>query len=128
MDLALNPPVQAKGCYASLTVVDADRPSVLQIRSYPDQATELFPSVLVRAPVKATSTAELVGSTVAAQVFVQAVEGGPIWHSREPDYVQLRIDSVEDGAITGTFVGGQLVSTASGEAMDITGTFSGSLQ
>ena len=128
MELALNPPVQVKACYASLIVVDADRPAVLQLRSYPDPDAELFPSVFVRAPVQAKSAAELVGKTVSAQVFVQAQQDGPIWHSREPDGVQLRIDEAAAGAIKGTFVGGQLVSTETGQAMDISGSFSGTLR
>ncbi len=128
MDLDLNPPVQVKACYASLVVVGTDRPAVLQVRSYPDPQAELFPSVLIRAPVQVASAAELVGTTISAQVFVQPSEDGPVWHSRGPDFVQVRIDEAADGAFKGTFVGGQLVSTETGEAMDVTGSFSGSLQ
>ncbi len=128
IELALNPPVQVKACYASLIVVDAGRPAVLQVRSYPGLEAELYPSVLVRAPVEAKAAADLVGTTVSAQVFVQAKKDGPIWHCPAPESIQLRIDEAADGAIKGAFVGGQLVSTETGQAMDITGTFTGSLQ
>jgi hypothetical protein len=128
IELSLNPPVKSGACYASLIVVDAQRPSVLQVTSYSNSDNEKFPSVFMRAMVQPTSGAELAGKTVAAQMFVQHKKDGPIWHSLAPEHAQLRIDEAAKGSIKATIVGGQLVSTETGEAMDVSGTFSGSLK
>lgn len=128
MDLALDSPVKTSGCYASLIVVDAQRPSVLQITSYKDAENEKFPSVFLRALVEPTSAADLAGQTVPAQMFVQHQRNGPVWHSLAPEHVPLRIDKTADYSITATILDGQLVSTETGETMDVSGTFSGSLK
>ncbi len=128
IELSLNPPVKTGACYTSLIVVDAQRPSVLQVTSYSDSGNEKFPSVFMRAMVPSTSAAELAGKTVAAQMYVQHKKDGPIWHSLAPEHAQLRIDEAAGGSIKATVVGGQLVSTETGEAMDVAGSFSGSLK
>jgi hypothetical protein len=128
IELTLSPPVQAKACYASFYLVDADRPAVLQIASYPKAETETFPSVFMRALVQAPSAADLTGKTVSAEVFVQQNSEGPVWHSRGPGHVQLQIEEVSDDSIAGKILGGQLVSTDTGQPIDVTGTFSGSLR
>jgi hypothetical protein len=128
IQLTLNPPVQTKACYTKFFFVDADRPAVLQICSYPSAEAEKFPSVCMRALVQASSAAELAGKTVSAEVFVQPSSQGPVWHSRGPGHVQLQIEEVSDDSIAGKILGGQLVSTESGQPIDVTGTFSGSLR
>jgi hypothetical protein len=128
IELTLDSPVQAKACYGHFFVVDADRPGVLQIASYQDAETESFPSVFIRALVETTSVTELAGKTLPAQGFVQPTPEGAIWHSRAPEHLQLQIDEVTDRSIAGKVVGGQLVSTETGQPIDVTGTFSGSLR
>jgi len=128
IELTLSPPVQAKACYASFYLVDADRPAVLQISTYPKADTETFPSVFMRALVQTNSAAELAGKTVSAEVFVQPNSEGPVWHSRGPGHVQLQIEEVSEDSIAGKILGGQLISTETGQPIDVTGTFSGSLR
>ena len=55
MELATNPPVQAKACYAQLIVVGDGRPNVLRLASYKSTDLERFPAMKIDAQVKATS-------------------------------------------------------------------------
>lgn len=128
IELTLSPPVQAKACYASFYLVDADRPAVLQVASYPKASAETFPSVFMRALVETPTVADLTGKTVSAEVFVQTESDGPVWHSRGPGHIQMRIEEVSADSIAGKILGGQLISTETGRPIDVTGTFSGSLR
>ena len=99
-----------------------------QQRRTPLAGAETFPSVFMRALVQAPTAAELTGKTVSAELFVQPNADGPVWHSRGPGHVQMRIEEVSDDSIAGKILGGQLISTETGRPIDVTGTFSGSLR
>jgi hypothetical protein len=127
MDIKLDSSIQVDACYAKFVEPASGRPGVFQLQSYRDAADESFPSVFVQAQVSAATTTELIGQTLAAQVFVQTAEDGATWHT-ETDPVQIKIASIEDKMVSAEVVSGALTSTETGASQPIQGTFSGVLQ
>ena len=71
---------------------------------------------------------ELVGQQVAGELYVQAVQEGPVWHSPDGQPVEVAITSVSDGAVEGEVRAGSLVNTDTGQSIPVTGKFNGALQ
>lgn len=129
IELVMASPVKTNGCYASLIAPPSGRRRVLQINSYQDMAQEVFPSVFFRAEVSADSAAALVGQTIKAQLFVQRRRDGPVWYCPPDQPVELTVTAAESGGtIEGQVVAGRLITTETGQVVDVTGKFHGSLR
>ena len=126
VQLELDAPVTASGCYGRLTAASGGRPAVLTIASYNSPSNEAFPSFFVQAQTKATSSAQLVGEPIDAVAFVQETKDGPVWHSPDGKSVKLAIAAAADGLLSGQ-VTGVLINTDTGAEKQISATFSGSL-
>jgi hypothetical protein len=70
---------------------------------------------------------ELAGQTIAAQMFVQPEQNGPIW-SATAQPVQLKITAVEATQLKAEIVSGSLANSSTGATQAVTGTFQGVLQ
>lgn len=127
MEFMLEAPVKTKGCYAAFIAGRGGRPSVLQLRSYAAADQEAFPSALIQAPVEAATLGELVGKTVAAQMFVQAESSGAVWHTVGVEPVQLTIKAVAEKQLTAELTGAA-VNTASGKAAPVSAKIDGYLE
>ena len=125
MDLTLDGPVQASGCYAALYSFSDGRPSVLQITSYNNPPAESFPSVILRATTKSKTLDELAGETVSAQCFVQTSVDGPLWQASDKP-LQLEI-SLSDGSVVEAAVSGKLTNVQTGDTKEISGTVTGNV-
>ena len=123
IELSLKEPLSINACYAALAVLPAPRQSVLQLTSYKTVDQETFPSVFLRAPVQAGTPAELAGKTLSAQLFVQPVQDGPVWHSKASEPVELTVSKVEQQLLTAQLSRGTLVNTETDESIEVTGTF-----
>ena len=99
-----------------------------QVLRYQTAGDESFPSVFFRAEVSAGELGELVGQQVAGELYVQAVQEGPVWHSPDGQPVEVAITSVSDGAVEGEVRAGSLVNTDTGQSIPVTGKFNGALQ
>ena len=109
--IQLDTPVETSGCYATFTTLGEKRGSMLQIRSYSSPAQESFPSMLLRAAVKASGSSELVGQVVPAQLFVQATADAPIHYSSPESPIQLKIISLDDKSLIAEIVSGSLINS-----------------
>ena len=127
MQLKIDQPLQVSACYASFSRVQAAGAGVLQLQSYRDAQQEAFPSVFVRASCSSATLAELAGQTLAAQMFVQAQENGPVWSATDQT-VQLKITAVEKQQLKAEIVSGSLANSGTGATQAVTGTFEGVLQ
>jgi hypothetical protein len=125
MQLTLDGPVQASGCYATLNAFSDGRPSVLQITSYNNPSAESFPSVILRATTKSKTLDELAGETVSAQCFVQTSADGPIWQASDKP-LNLEI-SLSDGSVVEAAVSGTLINVQTGDSKEISGTVTGNV-
>jgi len=128
IELILDEPVKTDACQALFILSPSPRPTVLQLTSYENPDAETFPSVLIRAVVVAGAPADLSGKTVAAQVFVQTATDAPVWHTEPGQGVELTISEVSSTTIRGNISAGTMTSTATGQGMDVTGTFTGILR
>ena len=120
--IQLDSPVDTASCYATLITLGDGRPNVLQMRSYSSPAQESFPSILLRAPVKAAGASELIGQVVPAQLFVQAAADSPVWYSGAGSHVQLKIVSADDKSLTAEILSGALLNTHKSGDQAVTGT------
>jgi len=127
MQLQIDQPLQVSACYASFSHVKAAGAGVLQLQSYREAEQESFPSVFVRAPCSTATLAELTGQTLAAQMFVQPQQNGPVW-SATAEPVQLKITAVEEKQLKAEIVGGNLANSGTGATQAVTGSFEGVLQ
>ncbi len=127
MQLKIDQPLQVSACYASFSRVQAAGVGVLQLQSYRDAPQEAFPSVFVRASCSAATLADLAGQTLAAQMFVQAQENGPVWSATDQP-VQLKITAVEEKQLKAEIVSGSLAHSGTGATQAVSGTFEGVLQ
>lgn len=123
MELATTPPVAAKACYARLIVLGGGRPNVLQFSSSKDASLERFPSLFMQAQVQEGSLAELVGKTVQAEIFAQAEQGGPMFHTPDGATAPVNIVSVEGKSLTAQCSGAMLVSSQSKQPTSVSGKF-----
>jgi predicted small secreted protein len=126
MQLTIDQPLQVSACYASFSRLKAAGAGVLQLQSYRDAGQETFPSVFVRAPCSSATLAELTGQTLAAQMFVQPQQNGPVW-SATAQPVQLKITAVQEKEVKAEIVGGSLAHSGTGATQAVTGTFQGML-
>jgi hypothetical protein len=126
VELQIERPVTAKGCYASLLRVGG-RPAVLQVASYRDPSHESFPSFFLRAQTEQTEPGALVGAVIPAEVYVQPEADGPIWHTAADQPAQI----VVRGAAADGFAAdlqGVFVNSATGASQSVTGKLNGSLK
>jgi hypothetical protein len=126
VELQLDAPVTAKGCYASLLQVSG-RPTVLQVASYRDPSGESFPSFFLRAQTDQAEPAALVGLAIPAEVYVQAEANGPIWHTTADQPAQIVVRSLAADGFAAD-VQGVLVNSGTGATQPVTGKLSGSLK
>lgn len=126
IQLTIDKPLQISGCYASFSPLQAAGAGVLQLQSYRNAQQESFPSVFVRASCSSAKLAELAGQTLAAQMFVQPQEKGPIW-SATAQPVQLKIIALEEKGLKAEIVSGSLSHSGTGATQAVTGTFQGVL-
>jgi hypothetical protein len=130
IDLSVADPTQA--CYVNFIPQGSGRPTVLQLQSYREAKQEAFPSVFLQAQVDAEALSELVDQTIDARLFVQPQENGPVLFSENlggenANPVKLKIVSLEEKLLTAELVSATLRNTATGENVDVTGTFTGVL-
>lgn len=125
MKFTLDAPVAAAGCYVKYVPPQAGRPGVLQLRSYAEPASELFPSVYLRATSTAENAAALRDQNLTGQMFVQKEKGGPVWQADANGLVQLKITQVDDKSLVAEIVGGSLRSFPDGKASTIQGSLQG---
>ena len=128
IELTLDQPVKTSGCSASLISLGAGRRRVLQVTSCQDPTQEHFPSVFLRAEVSADTPAALVGQKLAARAYVQVRRDGPVWHSLPDRPVELTVTFANGTGVEGELLGGRLVSTETGQAVDVKGKFTGSFR
>jgi predicted small secreted protein len=126
IQLTIDKPLQISACYANFSHLETAAAGVLQLQSYRHAQQESFPSVFVRAPCSSAKLSELSGQTLAAQMFVQPEQNGPVW-SATAQPVQLKITAVEDKQLKAEIVGGSLANSSTGTTQAVTGTFQGVL-
>lgn len=103
---------KTSGCYVKFFAPDESRPGILRIQSYRDTSSESFPSVYLHAVVDAKQPGELVGQTIAAQMFAQGQVNGPIWSASSASPVQLKIVAIDDKQFVGELTGGDLLGNS----------------
>ncbi len=124
VELQLAGPVTANGCYASLLQVSG-RPAILQVASYNDSTNESFPSFFLRAQTDQTEPGGLIGAPmIAAEVYVQAAAGGPIWHVTAGQPAQIVVRSAGPGGFTADLQG-EFINSDTGVTQQVTGTMNG---
>jgi hypothetical protein len=124
IELQLDAPVTASGCYAALYTFSDGRPSVVQITSYNDPTAESFPSVMLRAQTSAKAPGDLSGQKLSAKAFVQENPDGPVW-SADAKPLELTISAADATNIVAEF-SGTLENVGSGESKATRGKLSGS--
>lgn len=122
MELATNPPIAAKACYAKLFVIDDGRPNVFRLASYKSDELERFPSIMLQAQVNAESLSGLQGQTVKADVFARTQDNGLIWHSPAGSPASITISAIDDKSLTCT-LSGPIVNSDTEEESNISGKF-----
>ncbi len=122
IDLATNPPIAAKACYAKLIVIGDGRPNVFRLASYKSVDLEQFPSIMLQAQVNAQSLSALQGQTVQADVFAQPQDNGPVWHSPDSSPASITISAMDDKSLTCT-LSGPIVNSDTGEESNVSGKF-----
>ena len=127
MQLTIDQPLQISACYASFSHLKAAGAGILQVQSYREAEQESFPSVFVRATCSAATLAELAGQTLAAQMFVQPQQNGPIWAATTQP-IQLKIASVDEKQLKAEIVSGNLANSGTGATLAVTGSFQGVLR
>jgi len=123
----LDIPINTTACYVNWISPGAGRPSVVQIRSYKDAAQESFPSLLLHAQTTAGGISELVGQTIAGQLFVQKAEDAPVWFCPTGAKVDLKVVSVAEQLVTVEIVGGSMRNSQTGADQSVTGKLTGVL-
>ena len=121
--LQIDDALDVPACFVKLQTFQSDRPALLQITSYRDPGRERYPAVLMHAQLSAEALEDLVGQTVEAATFVMGGDSGPLWHSPAGLYSEIEITEVTETDVLGTIHGGTLVNPATGEEIDLTGTF-----
>jgi hypothetical protein len=128
LELTLDQPIKTGRCYASLFQLSEGRPSVFQITSYQSTTDENFPSAMLRAEISQTTLTALVGQKVSAQVYLQSVANGPIWHTQHDQPVELSITAADDKSVSGEVVSGKVINTDSGQSVDVKGKFTAAVR
>jgi hypothetical protein len=93
IELTLDAPLKTDKCFARFTPKSVARPAVLQLRSYADETSEEFPSVLLWATGDAASAIDLVGQTIEGHLFIQRDTVRGIWSS--PTLTPIKITVVQ---------------------------------
>jgi hypothetical protein len=127
IEINLDPPLLAQGCYASVYAGSSTRPAVLQITSYNDPSGESFPSIFARAEVKSSSPSDLTGQKFSARLYIQTAADGPVWQSTDDQPVELTVMQVDGTNITAD-IKGMLLNCETGESKPISGAFKGSFK
>ncbi len=121
ISLTLDAPTLARNANATLVLLEPNRPSVLQIRSYANPTQETYPAIFFQGSVAADSMSGLVGKTILGKLFVQPTADGTIWFSDDSSPISLTIQSLEDTELVGSFGPGSLTDAA-GTTSPLSGT------
>lgn len=119
--LTFNPPITTTGAYASFTSAAGDRSGAIAFQSYAPGQTETYPSVYVRALTPAKTLNEIVGTSLACEIFVQEKQDGPIWRLTEGDTAQLKVTAVEGKLVKAEITSASLHETSAEQAVTVTG-------
>lgn len=119
--------VKTSLCQATLTVISAGQPKVLQFSTYRDAASETFPSAYLRAEVTVDNIPALAGQTITGVLFIQATPESAVWHSIEGQPVELKISEASATRIVAK-VSGKLTETNDDKVFDISGDIVGAIK
>jgi len=121
IEIALDAPLKVAEGYARVARFSGNRPGTLQITSYADPVREKYPSVFLRADLPSGPATPLAGQTLQAIVYVQPVNGGPVWQSAAP--VEVRIAEADEKIVSGEIVRGEMVNTETEVTVQLSGKF-----
>ncbi len=107
-----NASVQCDATFGDLLILGEGRPNVLRIRSYESEAEESFPAFLFQGTVPVENWSQLLGQTVAGQLYVQATKDSLPCSTAAGNQVELQIGQIEGGELVAEIVAGQLVDAA----------------
>lgn len=119
--LSFNPPIATTGAYAAFTAPAGDRSGAIAFQSYAPGQAETFPSVYVRSLTSAKTLNELIGTSLACEIFVQEKADGPIWRLTAGDAAQIKITAVEGKLVKAEISGASLHETSAEQAMTVNG-------
>lgn len=125
VQIQLDSPLVAAGCYGKLLALGDGRPSVFTVTSYNSASNESFPSFMLQAQTQAAGGEALVGTPLEAVAFVQEAKDGAVWQSPPDRPVQVKLSAAADGALAGE-ASGVLVNVESSAEKPFSATFSGS--
>ena len=128
IEIKLAEPVETEQCVAKMVSLGEGRPSVLQLSSYSNAATESFPSIHLRAIVPPEQADSLQGQELSGMLNIQYEPDGPIWYSGEHDAVRLRVIELTPERIECELIGGQLTNITTGETTAATGRLTGAFR
>lgn len=114
--------ITTKAGHIRIIVLGQGRPNIIQLRSYTDPKTEIFPSVLFQAPTDVTQVSDLVGKTISGTLFAQGSEQGTVYQTPLGKAAEVQFSKVEGKELVGTFSGGSMID-ASGKTNPVSGTF-----
>jgi len=123
MELATDPPLAAKACYAELVDTGEGRPNVLRLASYESTELERFPSMMLQAHIEESTLAALGGKSVQANVYAQREKDGPVWSSPIGSPATVSILSVDNKKMTCECAGAVLVNSQTDEQSTVSGKF-----
>lgn len=98
------------------------RESVVELMSYDSIEREDFPSLYVRATTREVTLSSLIGTALEAEMFVMVERDGNMLHSRPGQRAVLRITSLADREVRGTF-SGQLYDVETNGSGPLRGAF-----
>jgi len=123
-ELALDQPLAATACYATLVQPGAGRPAILEIKNNRGGAEgETFPSYLFHAEAPSSTWGDLAGKDVSGQLFVRFAADGPVWFTQRDQLIQVRISTSDGQSLEAEITGGGLTSTAGTPLPAVTGKF-----
>lgn len=126
IEVKLDAPLKIAEGYAKIARFSGNRPGTLQITSYADPVREKYPSVFIRTELPAGPATALAGQTLQAIVYVQPVNGGPVWQNSAP--VEVRITEADETIISGEIVRGEMTNAETDIAVQLSGKFTAVLQ
>ncbi|QDU30928.1 hypothetical protein ETAA8_60810 [Anatilimnocola aggregata] len=100
VNLGPQPAIKTEDCFAKFIPGDSQRSSVLQLTSYKSPTAEDYPAVFFRATLTATNRAQLADQSIAGELYVQTVKGGPLWSTAWEKPPQFKVSAVGEWSIT----------------------------
>ena len=123
IQLQLDKVVSADVCMAHFATSNKGRPSILSLQSYRNPKRTSFPAVYLLATTEASALAELVGTRISAQMFVQPLKDGPIWAADSSSPIEVSIAGFDAGILDVTVVSGVLQHSDGIGSSPISGEF-----